>query len=210
MIRYKDSWLLCNKNQTPMELLDLVVKRSKKEGCKVEKWSTFEKDDTLAVYMKIEDFPEVRVMILAKNEPAAVSIVNIVPLVDIDFFDINRDEYNDLLDIFTEYIFKKISVDNGNILKTKSDEYEITEIIPKSYDALKDWISHYPLSGHISDEERWFEFVISLHRNNEKLTIREFEKHLDEDYCWDAGMIREFSLKLESQLDLLAYYDKHR
>lgn len=210
MLRYKESLLLCNKNQTPMKLLDLVMKRAKKLGCKVRRCSTFEKDDTLAVYMKIEDFPEVRVMILAKNEAAAVSVINIVPIVDIDFFDINRDDYNDLLDIFTEDIFNVISLRDGNVLKTQSDEYEFADIIPHSYDAFKEWISHYPISGHISDIERWFDFVIALHKNNEKLTVRDFEKHLDEDYCWDAGMIREFSLKLESQLDLLAYYEKHR
>lgn len=91
-----------------------------------------------------------------------------------------------------------------------SEEYSIEDIIPKSYPSLRLWLDGYPLSGHPNDLKRWYDFVISLHRNEERLSLDIFGKYLKETSKWDDDTIDNMELKLESHLDLLEYYDEHR
>ena len=50
----------------------------------------------------------------------------------------------------------------------------------------------------------------TLHENNEYLSLDDFAKYIIENYEWPSDKIEEFSLRLESQLELLEYYDNHR
>lgn len=67
-----------------------------------------------------------------------------------------------------------------------------------------------PLSAHPLDTKRWNAFVVALHTNNEHLSLDDFQKYIQEKYGWKEDVIEVFSLKLESQLNLLEYYDEHR
>ena len=51
---------------------------------------------------------------------------------------------------------------------------------------------------------------MALHENNEYLSLDDFAKYIMENYEWPSDKIEEFSLRLESQLELLEYYDNHR
>ncbi len=209
MKRYKDCTLHCTENQIPCELLDIVMKESQNQGFLIERYSTFSKDDTLAVYMQEEKFPYSRLIICTDNSKNGVSIVNIVPMPESGVSHIGYSEYNKILDTFRDKVFYKIINDSHNRISENTEDYSIEEVIPYSFSKLNTWLSNYPLSGHPLDERRWYDFVISLHENNENLSIDVFKKYIQEKYNWEEDVVESFALKLESQLDLLDYYDNH-
>lgn len=210
MKRYKDCALICNNEQSPIELLDNVLLYSKKKGYKTDRYKTFEENDSLSVYIKVKDLPYSRMIICAFNEGDKVEIVNIIPMPESGISHIDYIEYNKLLDIFRDNVFTVISERHGNKIEENTEDYTLEEIIPLSYPKLQTWLSMYPLSGHTLDTKRWYDFIIELHKNREQLPISDFEKHIQENYEWDEKTIEEFSFRLESQLELLDYYDEHR
>lgn len=208
MKRYKDCSLLCNKTQNSGELLNIILQVSEDEGYKVDRYSSLGNNDTLAVYVQEKELIYSRVILCAKDN--SVAIINIVPMSESGVSHIKLGDYNKILDYFRDKIFIKISEEYGNKIKENSEDYTLSEIIPKSYPVLETWLNNFPLSGHPLDEERWFDFVISLHENNETLPVSDFETFLFDEQGWDGLDIDVFSLKLTSQLELLAYYDKRR
>lgn len=210
MKRYKDCSLICNDNQQPIELLELVMKVSQRKGYKVERYSTMLPNDTIAVFTKEEDLPSSRLIICTVEESHCVSIVNIVPNSESGIFHIECGEYNLILDSYKDKVFVSINESFGNQIDENSEDYNLEELIPFSFPALKSWLNMYPLSGHSDDEKRWFAFVVALHVNKEELSLSDFEKYLEENYGWAEKVIESFSIKLSSQLELLEYYDTHR
>ena len=208
MKRYKDCSLQCTPTQNSYDLLNIILQVSEYEGYKVDKYSSLGNNDTLAVYIKEKELIYSRVILCAKN--GFVAIVNIVPMQESGISHIKIRDYNKLLDFFRDKVFKKINKEFGNVIKENTEDYTLSDIIPKSLPVLETWLNNFPLSGHPLDEKRWFDFVIALHRNKEYLPITDFEKYIEEEYEWDSSDVEEFSLKLESQLELLEYYDKHR
>lgn len=211
MKRYKDCALECIQNQTPIELLDKVETISTENGYKIERYTTFSKQDTLAIFVVEHALPYSRVIVCANTKDNNVSIVNIIPMPQSGTSHIGYSDYNKLLNIFRDKVFKSINQSYGNQICENSEDYSIDEIIPRTFPQLDIWLNGFPLSGHPNDEERWYDFVITLHNNNqEHLSLQDFEKYLEERCGWSENTIEKFSLKLESQLDLLNYYDEHR
>lgn len=210
MKRYKDCSLICNENQRPIELLDIVMQVSKSLGYKFDRYSVFSDIEALAIYIQEEGLPYSRLIINNDSELNAVVIVNIIPMQESNISEIDCVEYNKLLDSFRNKVFRAIQEQNGNSIKENSEDYEISDIIPKSYQKLNTWLDNYPLSGHPLDEKRWYDFVISLHINQEKLYLDDFKKYIQEQWKWEEETIEKFALKLESHIELLEYYDKHR
>ena len=60
------------------------------------------------------------------------------------------------------------------------------------------------------DTKRWYAFIVALHTNNEYISTEDFEKYIREEYDWSDKAVEEFFLKLEAQIGLLEYYDRHR
>lgn len=210
MKRYKECALVCNKNQQPEELLDIVMQVSEKKGYKIDRYSSIGKRDSLAVYLIEVGLPYSRLIVHISADKDIVSVVNIVPMPESGVSHLSIVEYNRLLDTFRDKVFGQINQQWGNIIKENSEDYEISEIIPLSFVKLDTWLSNYPLSAHPLDRERWYDFVIALHTNKEHLSLNDFEEYIKENYEWEEKVVEEFSLKLESQLELLEYYDKHR
>ena len=210
MKRFKDCELFCLQNQKPHELLDIVMQISKEKGYEIDRYSTFRDNDTLAVYAKNEKSPYSRIIICTKDEANVVKIVNIVPLPESGFSQIEPSEYNKILRIFRDSVFVEIANRDGNVINETPENYTINDIIPLSAPVLHVWLGGYPLSRHPLDEIRWYDFVIALHRNKEHLSSEVFENFIRENYHWDENDIEEFSSKLVSQLDLLEYYEGYR
>ena len=210
MKRYKDCALVCKYGQSATELLNLVMQVCSSKGYQIDRYSTMTERDTLAVYIHENELPYSRLIVCANSESNVVAIVNIVPMPESGISHIEYAEYNRLLNLFRDQVFVTIYNEHGNEIKENSEDYDIKDVIPKSYTALNTWLSMYPLSRHPSDTKRWYAFVVALHKNKELLSIEDFEKYINENYGWDNDQIEEFSLKLESQLELLEYYDNHR
>ena len=181
-----------------------------KEGYQVDRYSARTERDTLAVYIHEKGLPYSRLIVCANSASNVVEIVNIVPMPESGISHIEYAEYNKLLDLFRDQVFGTINHEQGNEIRENSEEYNIEDVIPKSYTALNTWLNMYPLSGHPLDTKRWYAFVVALHENNEYLSLDDFAKYIMENYEWPSDKIEEFSLRLESQLELLEYYDNHR
>lgn len=210
MKRYKDCALICKYRQPATELLDLVMQVCSKKGYQVDRYSAMTERDTLAVYIHEKGLPYSRLIVCANSASNVVEIVNIVPMPESGISHIEYAEYNKLLDLFRDQVFGTINHEQGNEIRANSEEYNIEDVIPKSYTALNTWLNMYPLSGHPLDTKRWYAFVVALHENNEYLSLDDFAKYIMENYEWPSDKIEEFSLRLESQLELLEYYDNHR
>ena len=210
MKRFKECELLCLKNQKTQELLDIVEHMSQEKGYKTERYSTFENNDTLAVYAKNEKLPYSRIIICTNDDTNTVKIINIVPLAESGVSQIEPPEYNQILGIFRDKVFTGIKNRDGNEFQETPENYTINDIIPLSAPVLNAWLGGFPLSRHPLDEKRWYDFVIALHQNKEQLSSEIFENYIRENYNWDENDIEEFSSNLVSQLDLLEYYDRYR
>ena len=210
MKRYKDCSLNCSEGQQSMALLDIVMQVSVSCGYTADRYSSILKDDTIAVYVNEDGLPSSRLIICAIDNSDKVSIVNIVPNVDSGISHIECIEYNQILDSFKNKVFCAIKEKYGNTIDENTEDYTIEDIIPLSFPRLNTWLSMYPLSGHPLDEKRWYAFVIALHLNGEYLPLTDFEKYIQENYGWAEDVIERFAIKLESQLELLEYYDEHR
>nr|WP_315031451.1 hypothetical protein [uncultured Porphyromonas sp.] len=210
MKRYKDCALVCNKEQNTMDLLDLIEEVSKKKEYKVERYSTWNKNDSLGIYTQEKGLPYSRLILTLNNEASSVDVVNIVPTQESGISQIGYAEYNKLLDIYCDDVFAEIKRRYGNVIKENTEDYSIEDIIPLSYKSLDEWLQAYPLSGHPLDTERWYRFVVKLHLSGEHLPISDFEEYIREAYNWAEDDISRFSLKLESHLDLLEYYDNNK
>ena len=209
MKRYKDCSLLCKEGQEPMELLDIIEQVSKEKKYEVNRYKTEKENDSLAVFIQKEALPYSRLILFIKNEERKVEIVNIIPMKESGVFQIECVEYNKLLDAYRDDVFVLINQRFGNAIEQNTEDYSLEEVIPKSYPLLNTWLNGHPLSGHPNDTERWYDFVIRLHNSEESLSLSDFEKYVEENYGWDRETIDKFSLRLESQLELLDYYDSH-
>ena len=210
MKRYKNSSLLCNDGQQPITLLDLIEQVSKQKEYEVKRFKTERENDSLSVDIQKEALPYSQLILFINNEDKAVDIVKIIPMPQSGISHIECETYNRLLDIYSGDVFALIEHQYGNGIYQNTEDYTIQDVIPQSYPLLNRWLKGYPLSSHPLDTERWHAFVVGLHNSGEHLSLSDLEKHLAETCGWDEEKINEFSSKLESQLELLAYYDQHQ
>lgn len=210
MKRYKDCALVCNKEQNPMALLNIIEQVSKTKGYKVERYTSWKENDSLAVYTQERSLPYSRLILTLNNERSSVDIVNIVPTLESGTSQIGYAEYNRLLDIYRDDVFAEIATQYGNNIEENTEDYAIEDIIPLSYQSLNTWLNAHPLSGHPLDTKRWYDFVVKLHLSGEHLPLSDFKKYIEEAYNWSEDDISRFSLKLESHLELLEYYDNNK
>jgi len=210
MKRYRDCMLMCNDGQKAVNLLDIIETEAIKKAYKINRYNSFGNRDSLAVYIKNSGLPYSRLVLCILSDERCVSVVNIVPMPESGTSHIEPEEYNQLLELFKVDVFDAIAKSQGNKIETNSEDYTIQELIPLSFGKLNTWLSAYPLSSHQLDTNRWYDFVISLHQNDEHLSLDDFGKYIKEEYGWDDEDINKAELRLESHLDLIEYYDNHR
>ena len=210
MKRYRDCTILCNKNQNTEQLMQEVETISISKGYKVERTSSLVNNDTLLVNIKIKGLPASTIVLGVYSEGKGVSILNIVPLPESGVSHIDIETYNKILDIFKDDVFQDIHNKHYNSIETNKEDYTIQETIPKSFEKLNRWLNGYPLSSHQFDTNRWYDFVIALHKSGESLPLDALGNYVKERYRWKEDDITKMELRLESHLDLLEYYDNNR
>lgn len=199
--------LVCKADQTPEDLLSIIEQTSITKGYKLQKITSIVNKDTLIVQFRADDLPYSRIVLGIYSERKGVSIVNIVPMLESGTSGLSPEVYNKILELFKEDVFEQIKKERGNSIETNDEDYSIEEVIPKSFSKLNAWLSGYPLSSHPNDTQRWYDFVISLHVNHERLSLDDFGTYIEENYHWSDDDISKIELRLESHLDLLDYYD---
>lgn len=210
MKRYRDCTLVCKENQTVEQLMEIVQHASESKGYRTTRDTSIVNNDTLTIYINPKNLPSSRVVISYCSDSQGVSVVNIVPMTESGVSHINPETYNKLLDVFCADIFETLSKAQGNKIETNKEEYTIEELIPQSFAKLHTWLSNYPLSSHRFDINRWYDFVISLHENDEHLPLEDLRDYLKEKYGWSDDDIYKTEIRLETHLDLLKYYDDTR
>ena len=209
MKRYRDCTILFNKNQNTVQLKQEVENTSISKGYKVERNSSLVNNDTLLVNIKNID-PASTIVLGVYFEGKGVSILNIVPLPESGVSHIDIETYNKILDKFKDDVFQDIHERLNNSIDTNKEDYTIEEIIPKSFEKLNRWLNGFPLSSHQLDTNRWYDFVIALHKSGESLPLDTLGNYVKERYRWSEADITKMELRLESHLDLLEYYDNNR
>lgn len=210
MKRFKDCVVRCKAGETSVQLLNAIKNECQRKHYKVEVNSLYGFHDTLVVYMENSSLPFCRIILSAISEYNEVRVSNIVPSSESGLMNLDYDLYNSILDYFTNDVIRQIIKQNGNDYSITSDTYYITEIIPQSYGKLLNWLNHYPLSGHLDDEQRWFSFMTTLRKNAEELDGETLGKFLEEYTAWSKTTIDSYAEKFNEQLRLLEYYESHR
>lgn len=207
MKRYINFRIICKQSQLPNDLLNLIQTRIPPHY-KYERYTSFVKDDCLAVDTNYENLPSAKIILLATTEPEhCVAIVNIIPLSNT--YRINMDNYNSILRKFKDEVISQIVSSEGNEVDENDENYEITDVIPKSYKELNKWLNNFPLSRHPSDEERWYDFLIALIDNDERISSEDLAKYIKEEYRWKDKDIDDLTERYSDQIGLLRYYVEH-
>lgn len=210
MKRYKDCKLVCLPDQNPMELMQLVMDECRKEGLCVEQSTSISDNDTFCVYVDFVDLPASKLVLNASTDKNGVAILNIVPLPKSDVSMLDIPTYNQILDAFSDKVFCPITNTCGNPIEANTEDYSIDNIIPQSFPKLKTWLSFYPLSHHPLDEHRWYDFLIALLKNGERVASSVLSEYIKENYHWADDDLFDLEMRFESQMDLLEYYEKRR
>lgn len=210
MKRYKDCNIISEEGLTCAQVLDVVAEKAFDKKFMISRLSCNRQDDTLWVHFQKIGYPNCRIVISSSESDGSVYVSNVIPNPESGFSHIDIETYNRILDVFIADVLIPLCKDGKFKIEETSEDYSIEDIIPKSYPVLRRWLDGFPLSGHPYDLHRWYDFVISLHRNEEQLSLDTFGKYLREACKWDNDTIDEWELKLESHFDLLEYYDEHR
>lgn len=202
--------LVCNVNQSIEDLMEIVAQVSIEKGYEISRQSSFVNNDTIIVKLIKEGFPQSRLILGYYSEKKGVSILNIVPTTESGVSEIDCDTYNELLDMYKSDVFGYILDNQNNEIEENLGIYTIEELIPKSFEKLNNWLNAYPLSSHQLDLNRWYDFVIALHQNEENLPVDVLVQYLQEEYNWEEKDVEKIALRLESNLSLLEYYDHNK
>lgn len=183
-----------------------VYERSQKsENFKVDEEKGLS-ENKLFVKSRLMNLPDSNIFLMRLGD-CEFSIPNIVPLRESSVSELTKDQYNQILKAFIHMIIDKVLKDNhwNCTVETNDSEYSLESVIPHSIEYLTNWLNHYPLSSHIMDRHRWFDFLIALKRNNESLSLSQFEDYLREEQHWDYEDVNEWGRNFERELDLVVY-----
>lgn len=211
MKRYRDYKIELPDYETAMALLSCVENKATSIGLQVSEQSkgkgTF--GNFTAFIISIEGLPKVRLVLsVYKMEGIfTLSIVNIVPTQDSGYSSLEKEVYNKILQYFVDHVLTPVNAGKYKVY-TNLESYTLKEQIPLSWNAFFLWVDAFPLSHHPHDQERWLNFVISLHKNREHLSISDFEEWLQTEKGWSYDEIDYFSSRLEYGLELLEKYDR--
>jgi hypothetical protein len=142
--------------------------------------------------------------------PQGYCVPNIVPM---EYGKLTFSEYNAVLASFLVCVV-------GPIVKKFGFEVSITQ---PSQD-IDDWLSPDAASklrlfsgaankssgaGHPSDERRWFDFLIAVHRSGKDLGSDRLARWLHEVEGWDEETAGQLAGNFENALSLLTHYDEN-
>jgi hypothetical protein len=143
--------------------------------------------------------------------PDGYNVPNIVPIAH---GELTIAQYNAVLKDFIERIAAPIAGDIGFTIATTSPRQSLEDWL--SPDAAKKLRSFSGLANkstgtnHPADGERWFDFLVAVHRAGDKLSSGTLARWLHDVEGWDEESAHRLAGKYETALSLLAHYDKDR
>lgn len=177
MIKFQFLTIHCNSEQEAQNVLSQIVM-----SCNTAQFKYIGKNDIKPypveiISVNINNLPKSKLFIgISWSKSSDVNVANIIPD-EKGVFELSKEQYNAILQSFNAFLNKSLNIQTD---LTKAD-VSIEELVPRSYSKLKSW---YDLSNpggriiHPNDVERWYEFVLSVIKNEEELGLDDFENWL--------------------------------
>lgn len=177
MIKFQFLTIHCKNEQEAQNVLSQIVM-----SCTGEQFRYIERNDIKPypveiIRVNLNNLPKAKLFIgLSWSKSSDVNVTNIIPD-EKGVFELSKEQYNAILQSFNVYLNQRLNIPTD---LTKAN-VSMEELIPESYTKLKNW---YDLSNpggriiHPNDVERWYEFVLSVIKNEEDLGLDDFENWL--------------------------------
>lgn len=140
---------------------------------------------------------------------SSARVSNIVPS---KVTQLTRDEYNRILEEF-----------HDRFVKTSAGGLGLTVEFTRPDQTLEDWVSKKVASqlrffsdhankstgaAHPNDRERWYEFLVSAHREKSSLDSSSLRRWLEEEAGWPPDAATELAIDYSQARSLLEFYDQ--
>lgn len=122
-------------------------------------------------------------------------------------------QYNAVLVDFVECVLEPVAAKCGFLVKITKPNQDVDDWLSSDAAAkLRRFSGSANKStgaSHPMDERRWFDFVVAVHRNSEKLAGDRLARWLHEAEGWDEETAHELAGDFENSLSLLSHYDEN-
>lgn len=150
-------------------------------------------------------------LIFAPKSPKQFYVSNIIPLEEHEF---TPSQYNSIL---VEFVTKSLAPATNKLnLQFKLTEAEgrlefwISSAAQQKFRRFLASANRSTGSAHPADQERWHEFVLSVHQNHDTLAPETLRRWMVEVEHWDYEVANQLAQEFEYGLNLLAYLEKHK
>jgi hypothetical protein len=154
------------------------------------------------------DFPAATLSLWSHQEGLVVP--NVVPL---EIGELNYAQYNAILEDFTERVVRPVADRMGLQIALTEGRQKLTDWIPEEVAqkllAFSTAANKSTGSSHPMDRQRWFDFILSVHRSGSQLGSDQLERWLNEIHRWDLESAYKLSIEFEQYIALLDYAATH-
>lgn len=154
-----------------------------------------------------EDVPSA-LLWLTEKTPTQLSVSNIIPD-DGKIRELSCDQYNQILSEFHDKMVKPLADELQITVELTPPEIRLEDKLPKSFKLFKNFsrlANKTTGSAYPSDRERWFDFIISTHRHQEKFDSDDLEGFLKEE-GWSEDQAFKLSMEYELAKELLNHQE---
>lgn len=168
--------------------------------------SGMRQEDIIVFEYAGDSLPKAMLTLWQREE--SYTVTNIVP---VEVGELGVKLYNDLLVSFVTEVVDKATVQNQLVLVLSNDVRSLdTWTGAEATDALRRFSAFANKSttnSHPKDRERWEEFVIEAHRNDDNLPVDILMQWLIEVDGWDETSANKLAIEFEQGISLLGAYD---
>jgi hypothetical protein len=137
-------------------------------------------------------------------------VPNIVPL---ETGQLTHAQYNAILEDFIKEIASDTAPQIGFIISTTRGHQTIEDWVPEdAAEKLRRFsgaANKSTSASHPSDEKRWFDFIVSVHRSGAYLDADRLARWLYEVDGWDEESAHSLAARFEGAVALLKFYDEN-
>lgn len=144
------------------------------------------------------------------STPDGYYVPNIVP---IESGSLTHSEYNAILDDFITTIAEPVAGQFGFVVDASTAQQGLDDWLSADVAQMLRRFSHLANkstgASHPMDRDRWFEFVVGVHRSGADFSADKLTRWLYEVERWDENSAHDLAGEYERYLELLHFYDKH-
>ncbi len=158
-----------------------------------------------------ENLPQARLFLAQYEEDSILKAINI--LAD-EISHLSYDDYNGILTNFYEKLVKPCAAEHKVNIEITRDEITAKDLLTNKNEQLFYQFSKTANRStgtiHPMDQAKWFNFIISVHQNQEKSPEPDDIENLLIEDGWPVDTAIKLSSEYHSSLDLLNTYDNQK